>query len=331
MGTQVNANGMLAAGLRADFWDTYERVKNRSQDSRLSLVMDLGVTATTREHTFGYFEAAPHLAYWRRGDSIPADAMKNATWTVKNYEFARRIAWSKFDRQDDQTQSLLAVARMTGQSAALMPERFFFDLITGTTSTLPAVPNAPDGAAFFATTAGGAARFGATSGNLLTGSGVSTIAQVTADYYAAIEQFLLYQDGQGQPLFSSDMVDAGTVVIHAAADTQIMEQAFKQVRQGTLIGVDAGTTPSNLIQDASRNVTLWASSRLATGSWYIFLRETPVKPTFLMNRDSLREYTSMEGDNNSDHTRSTGEEYIQWEVRQGAGIALPYGAIKVLN
>ena len=325
----VIASQVLANGLRTEFADTYSAVQNRQADSRLSLVMDLSIGATNRQHEFGYFEAAPHMEFWRRGDSIPTDAMGSVQFTVPVYTWARRIPWHKEDRKDDQTQSLFEVARVAGQSAALLPERFFFDLITGSTNTLPAVPTAPDGAAMFATTAAGVNRFGVSSGNLLTGSGVATTSAILTDYYAGIEQFLLFQDGKGQPLLSSELVDQGVVCVHAAADLEAFEEAFLQKRQGT-IGAASGT-PSNVVQDASRNVTLWASSRLATGDWYMFLKAAPKKPTFLLDREGVQEFTSLEGDNNSDHTRSTGEEYIQWERRAGAGIALPYGAIKVNN
>ena len=323
------ASQVLANGLRTEFADTYSAVQNRQADSRLSLVMDLSIGATNRQHEFGYFEAAPHMEFWRRGDSIPTDAMGSVQFTVPVYTWARRIPWHKEDRKDDQTQSLFEVARMAGQSAALLPERFFFDLITGNTNTLPAVPTAPDGAAMFATTAGGVNRFGVSSGNLLTGSGIATTAAILGDYYAAIEQFLLFQDGKGQPLLAPELVDQGVVIVHAAADLEAFEEAFLQKRQGSL-SADTGS-PSNIVQDASRNVTLWASSRLATGDYYIFLKAAPKKPTFLLDREGVQEFTSLEGDNNSDHTRSTGEEYIQWERRAGAGIALPYGAIKVNN
>jgi hypothetical protein len=167
------------------------------------------------------------------------------------------------------------------------------------------------------------------SGNLLTGSGIATTAAILGDYYAAIEQFLLFQDGKGQPLLAPELVDQGVVIVHAAADLEAFEEAFLQKRQGSS-SADTGS-PSNIVQDASRNVTLWASSRLATGDYYIFLKAAPKKPTFLLDREGVQEFTSLEGDNNSDHTRSTGEEYIQWERRAGAGIALPYGAIKVNN
>jgi len=327
----VIAGQVLANGLRTEFADTYTAIRNRQADGRLGQVMDLNVGATNRRHEFAYFEAAPHMEYWRRGETVPSDAMGSVQFTGTVYEWARRVGWSKFDRKDDQTSSLLDAARMAGQSAALLPERFFFDLLTGSTNTLPAVPLAPDGAAFFATTAGGVARFGATNGNLLTGTGVASTTTVLADYYSALEQFLLFQDGKGQPLLSAEVVDQGVVIIHAVADLNIFEAAFLQKRQGVVLGTDAGTTPSNIVSDASRNVTLWASSRLATGDWYVFLKAAPKLPTFLMNREGIQDFTSFEGDNNGDHTRDTGDEYIQWEVRQGAGIALPYAAIKVNN
>ena len=86
------------------------------------------------------------------------------------------------------------------------------------------------------------------------------------------------------------------------------------------------------MQDASRNVEIWTTSRLtAAGDWYLFLKNPPKKATFLLNREGVQEFTSLEGDNNGDHTRTTAEEYVQWETRQGAGIALPYGAMKVNN
>lgn len=328
----VIASGVLANGLRTEFADTYSAIQNRQADSRLSMVMDLNVSATNRQHEFAYFEAAPHMEFWQRGDAIPTDAMDSVQFSVPVYTWARRIPWHKEDRKDDQTQSLFDVARMAGQSAALLPERFFFDLITGSTNTLPAVPLAPDGASMFAATAGGADRFGVSGGNLISpGGGVTSAAGILGDYYTALEQFLQFQDGKGQPLLSSELVDAGVIICHAAADLEAFEEAFLQKRQGTVLGTDAGTTPSNLVQDASRNVTLWASSRLTSGDFYVFLKNAPKKPTFLLDREGVQEFTSLEGDNNSDHTRSTGQEYIQWERRAGAGIALPFGAIKINN
>jgi hypothetical protein len=330
--SQVIASELLANGLRAEFNDTYQSVLNRQSDSRLSLVMDT-ITADNRRHEFGYFEAAPHLERWVRGESIPTGAFDSVSFEVYVYDFAKRVPWHKHDRADERTGSLYDMARMAGQSAALLEERFFFDVLTSSTDTLPTTPLAPDGGSLFSATNGdGGARFGATNGNLLTGTGIASTSTVIADYYSALEQFAAYQDGQGQPLFPHDIIGSDVLVIHASADTQIMEQSFLQLRQGLVYGSNtAAATPSNIIRDASRNVQLWASPRLATGDWYVFLTNAPKKPIFMLDRQGVQEYTSLESDNNGDHTRTTGEEYIQWERRAGAGVALPFGAIKINN
>lgn len=331
--SQVIASNVLANGLRNEFADTYSAIRNRQADGRVGQIMDLGVPAVNRQHEFAYFNAAPHMEYWPRGDTIPSDAMDSVKFTAFAYEWGRRVKWSKFDRADDQTQSLLEQARMAGESAALLPERFLFDLINNSSSlltTLPAVQNAPDGVSLFsATDATGAARFGVTGGNLVSGGGVATVSAILADYYKTIVRFMGFQDGKGQPLLSPEIISPGVLLICSSADLQVFETAFLQKIQGT-IGSASGS-PSNIVQDSSRNVELWPSPRLATGDWYVALKNSPKKPFFLMQRSGLQEFSSLEGDNNSDHTRNTAEEYIQWEIREGAASALPYGIIKVDN
>ncbi len=338
----ILSNNLLVNGLRQEFSDTYGIIRNRQSDSRLSMVMDT-VTATNRQHDFAYLNAAPHMTYWERGDSIPTDAMDSVQFNVPVYEWARRVPWSKFDRKDDQTQSLFDMARMAGESAALLDERLFFDLLTNTTNNLPAIPNAPDGVGFFSTTDGSSAnRFGVSNGNLLTGATILAVSDIQEDYYAALEQFMAFQDGKGQPLLSKETIDGGVIIIHAAADTEIMERSFLQVRQGfgvTAAGLIAGESDTgvgsaaltNVVKDASRNVLLWGTPRLATGDWYVFLQNPPKKATFALEREAVQEFSSLEGDNNGDHTRDTAEEYVQWERRLGAGIALPYSAIQINN
>jgi len=331
--SDVIASGVLANGLRTDFWDTYAAIRNRQADSRLSMVMDLGIPATNREHKFGYIEAAPHFEQWVRGQSIPTDAMDSTDFTVPVFTWGRRVRWHNEDREDDQTQSLFDIARQAGQSAGLLPERFFFDLITGSTNTLPAVPLAPDGAAMFATTdGGGGARFGASGGNLLTGSGVASVSAIRTDYYNAIEQWKALQDGKGQPLLSDETIDSGVVLVHGSGNTEAFEEAFLQKRQGEIYGSNtAASTPTNLVHDASRNVDLWGTQRISDNDWFMFLKNPPKKATFFLDRKGIMEESSLRGENNGDLMRDTGTEYIQWHSRSGGGIALPFGAMKVNN
>jgi len=299
--------------------------------------MDLNVQATNRNHDFGYFEASPHMEYWRRGDSVPTEAMGSVNFNVPVYEWAKRVPWNKNDRKDDQTQTLMQMARQAGTSAALLPERFAFDVMQAGTDILPAIPNAPDGVALYnATDGSGAARFGISGGNLFSQTGV-TAAAILTDFYGAIQRFKGMLDGKGQPLLAPDILEQGFLIVHPVEITEAMETAFLQKRQ--IVPTAAGGATStisgsqtNLILDTSKNVELWGSSRLSDVSdFYIFLKAAPKQPLFFLDREGVMELSSLEGDNNGDHTRSTGEEYIQWESRSGAGVALPFGTIKVAN
>lgn len=332
---QVFVNPLMVEGLRNEFRDTYllERPK---EDSRLGIVMDLGLSHDNRYGNFGYLNSAPHPERWVRGQTIPTEGMGSVQFPFDIWDYGKRVRWHKHDRADEKTSSLVDMARMCGQFFGLIPERHFFELVNNSPDLLAKIPNAPDGAAFFATTAGGSNRFGVSSGNLLTGNGIGTTATVLQDYYLALQQFGLFQDGKGQPLFASDIVKSGTLIIHAVADTELFETAFLQKRQGVL-GPDntsdavTSVQVSNIVQDASRDVQLWGTSRLATLDWYVFLKNPPKKATGYITRQALLEQTSFEGDNNSDRQRDKGEESIQWEERSGSTIGLPYGAIKINN
>ena len=98
------------------------------------------------------------------------------------------------------------------------------------------------------------------------------------------------------------------------------------------VGNSNGGSQSNLVSDTAKNVTLWPSARLTDANdWYIFLGNPPKEQTFFLDREGVQEETALMEDNNSDHARATAEESIQWFSRSGAGIALPYGAIKTTN
>lgn len=323
MSTILTSN-VLVNGLRSEFTDTYTKIRDRVADSRIASLMDLSINVDNRQKEFAYFEAGPHAEFWRRGDPIPTDAMGSVRFTATVHNFGRRVQWHRDDRMDDQTQSLLDAARMAGESFALLPERMFFDLITNTASTLPAIPLAPDGAAMFATTAGGANRFGVSNGNSLGATGAASVTDLQTDYYRAINQFMLMQDGKGQPLFAPETIAAGTIVVAPANLSRLFEQAFLQkLVQGSSAGV------SNQIIDAGRNVDLMITPRLTGSSWYVFLKNPPKKSTFMVTRQAVVEQTSFQGDNNSDQVRQSLQESIQWDSRVGAGIALPYGAIRI--
>ena len=331
----VDSSAMLINGLRTEFTNTYRDALNRASNGRLSMVMDLdGVSATNREHDFGYREAAPHIERWVRGDPIPTEGMASKTYKVVVHNWAKRLEWHEDDRDDDQTQSLMQDAAQTGESAGLMAERMFFDLLLSETNTLPVTINAPDGNPLTI----GTSRFEYSSGNQAAFSPTSAQSCIDA-YFTAMNAFRQFKDGKGQPLWSEDVIDGGVVIVGSAVDEKLWVKGLEQKMQivginaagaenpGSAITAGAGVT--NIIQDSNRNVTFWPTQRIATGVAYVILKKTPVKPFFILNRRAVRRRDSLGDMNNSDRTRTTGMEYVQWDLRSGAGINLPYGVFKL--
>ena len=334
---RILANNLLVNGVKTEFANTYMDLRQKQANSTLGLVMDLSPTATNSQHDYAHINGAPHMKYWRRGDTVPTDAMDANQWNVPIFEMAMRVPWSKFDRKDDQTDTLFEAARSTATSAALLPERYFFDVLTASTGTLPVAPSASDGSALHISTS----RFGVGGGNQVTATGLVATSDILQDYYLVLNRFRDFQDGKGQPLISNEIIDQGVVIVFPLELTQIMETTFLQTRIAmgvTAVGHVAGASDtavgtgavSNIIQETNKGVTLWASPRLTDASdYYYFLRGAPSKAIFYVNREGVQEFSSLEGDNNGDRTRDTGEEYVQWEERSGAGIPLPYATVKV--
>lgn len=312
----------LINGLSAEMDATYKEVRNRVVDDRLRLVMDVdSVQATNAQHDYGYKESAPFMEEWKRGGNIPTEGMAAKSFNVVNHKFGKRVEWDEEDREDDQLQDLMPAARETGTGAAILPEEFFFDLVLGTTSTLPGTVLAPDGLSFFNT----GTRFSTSGGNIEAGGSIATTAGLISIYYAIIKRFRDFKDTKGKPLWLQNQIDQGVTIVFSTGFEKVFEEAFLQKLN---VGVVTTAATTNLIQDSLRKVTLWPTSRLTTDDFYVFLKGTPVPPCFVQNRRALRERSSLGEDNNGDRTRTTGKEYIQWDLRSGAGINEAYGAIK---
>ena len=323
----VSAN-TLTAGIRSEFANTYKASYDVVK-TRLANVMELGVPSSRLTELYAYYESAPQARLWTRGDAIPVDEFSSVQFSVTNRDFGIRIEWQEQDREDDQTRSLMDRARDAGRSFAQLPERVLFQYMTGATDPdlMPAIPNAPDGAALYSTTDGaGGARFGITNGNLLTGTGVATSAAVRTDFFSAIDQVRGFQDTKGAPLWNDSILESGWTVIYGVHNDQTFREAFIQGRT-----LDGGAALTNIILDSGLKVSLWATQRIGTGDddWFIFANTPGKRAMFQQVRRTLREsYGNM---SNSDSARQTKVEHIQWDERSGYGVALPYQTVKVNN
>lgn len=328
MGQPVMTALQFVQWLRTEMADQYKRAVT-DISPLLTSVMQLDVPSDKLVEFYGYYLAAPHMKIWRRGEMISEDAMDSVSWSVQNYDWGQSINWHENDRRFEQTKSLIDRAQDIGRSAVRLHERVFFQYLQGQSNQnlMPFVPNAPDGAALFAATAGGAARFGVTGGNIVAGAAVATPTAVRNDFWKAVQFFSQVQDGKGEQFWPQGILDQGFVVVFGAKNQQVFAEAFAQrTTQGSTGNTNA---VSNVILDANVKVSLWPSFYIADDDWYVFLKGAPKKPIFHQNAASVREtWATTE---NSDVVRKTKMEYYQVDTTWGYGMALPIGAFKVNN
>lgn len=327
----------LLRDIRTEFMGTYQRVVGRH--SRLGDVMRLGVPSTKRTEFYGYHESPPSVDRWDRGKDIGEDAFLLRAYSVTNLDWGKAIGMHEDDVDDLQLGNLMDTARKIGVRAGQLAEEVFFQILQGSANArlLEAIPLAPDGAGLFATTAAGAARFGASSGNLLTGSGIADPAAIRSDFWALMEQFKLFQDTEGQPLLPEDLIDQGVTIVYNIANDEVFRECFKQARTVQTVTNVAGTenvaaaAVTNTILESGLNVTLWGTQRISDNDWYAFLKSEDAGPKAVFEQLRQSPRTIEETRENSDRARRRKLLAILLDMRAGYGVNLPYTAIKVNN
>jgi len=329
---QVQTSGVLTAGLRTTFVNAFRR-KFAGVAERLSNMMGLGLPSDKRTETYAYFLTAPYPVIWNRGTEVSSGTMEDRSFSVTNDKWGRRISWAVEDREDDQTHSLYDQARQLGEHFATLPERVFYQWITGATDAdlLPTIPNSADGSALYITTT----RYGVSAGNNISGSGVATAGALRTDLFDAAEAFLLFQDAQGEPLFDQSVVDEGLCVTYNVANDRIFREAFTQTRT---MQINAGTSTTdttsaaavtNIVLESGMNLQLIPTQRISDDDWFIFAKGAPHKPVFMQNRTPIEEKILNPATDAG--LASKDEEGLQWRQRAGFGAAEAYGTIRVNN
>ena len=316
----------LFRDINATFLSTYRDTVGRSQF--LPGAMRLGVPSSKRRERFGYYESPPVIERIDRGGAIVEDAYRAIAYTVENLTWGKAIGFHEEDVEDVQLGDLREVARRLAIRAAQLPEQVFFQIIQGTASAilLEVIPTAPDGAALYATTAGGLNRFGVVSGNLLTGTGVATSGAVRSDLWNVVEQAKLFQDTEGEPLLSDADMDAGMLVIYGSANEEVFREAFLQ---GRTVDRAGAVGVSNTILESGMNIQLWSTQRITDNDWYVFFTGVSPKPVLETMRRSPRMID--ETRDNSERARRNRILATLLDMRAGYGVSLPYGSVKVDN
>ena len=330
----LGQSGTLRRGLRDAFANAYETAAEQTKEI-LEPVMALDLPSDTNQEFYAYYKDAPFPRYWPRGQEVMKAGFEAVQFSLINRDFGLEVEWHGNDEDDNQLATgVRDRAADTGANFAFNRTDAFFDMLLGTTNFLPAVGNAPDGAAVFATTAGGAARFGATNGNLLTSTGNNSFSSsivLRADIWRAIEQFHLFQNTQGKPLFPKQAHDQGYILYYGAANQDVFAEGFlanpAAVTFGTA-GTDlAATSPQNSLAAAGIKIEGRAVQQITDNDAFLFMRGTPFKPFFHQLRQPPTEQPFDEG-NSKTSARSKLRSMI-WHERSAYAPFLPYGVINL--
>jgi len=317
----------LFRDIRAEFLSTYRTGVGRN--AKLANVMRLGVSSDQRVERYGYYESTPTISRVDRSEALGEDAFRAISYEVANLTFGKAIGWHEEDLDDVKLGDFREQARMLATRAAQLPERIFFQILTGAAdaSLLSAIPLAPDGAALHATTAAGAARFGAVSGNLLTGTGVATSGAIRSDLWNAIEQWKLFQDTEGEPLLDEAVTEQGITIVYNSANEEVFREALAQGR--TVDRAGGGQSVTNTILESGLKLTLWSTQRLTDNDWFVSLDGLAPRAVF----EQLRMPPRMieETRENSERARRNRIMALLLDMRAGYGINLPYASIAINN
>lgn len=324
----VLATEALARGLKQTFVDTYKAYAPASQ-AKVGMVMDLALPSDKASELYAYFESAPHPKRWPRGEDRSSESFRARDLTVVNHDWSAQVDWHDNDEQDDQTRSLRGQAAEAGSNFALLPERVLFQWLNASTDLdlLPSLANAPDGAALFSATDGaGAARFGVTGGNTLSGGGVSSGTLIRTDFFKIKARAQGALDTKGQPLLPAELLDEW-VIIYGSHLEEFFLEAFVQAITGSVLNGGGGF--SNVALLAGLKITLWSTPRITTNYWYCRPTKVRHKSLFRQVRQSLTD--NMADFTNSDRTRATKIKSLMWDCREGYGLALPFDWWRVTN
>lgn len=321
---------LLTNGIRSTFANTYGQFQAK-ESPYLKNCFAMGLPSMARQEIYAYMKTQAYPRRTPQGDPTPFEATDSAQWTVTNVPYELGVAWHLDDAADDQTQTLMQQAMGAGQHFATLKERMFFELLNGTASLLPSIPNSPDGAAIFSATDGtGAARFGVSGGNIVTGSGVASAAAFRADLWKARARFRNFLDTKSQPLLDDGLLSRFTVVVPSGLEEVAREALYQPVTAAGALSSTSNAGVTNSVLTAGLDVKLWVTPRLSDASdWYVFADDVPHKPAFEQTRESLTEFVGNRS--NSDQSRYTKEEYVTWRSRHGVGIGVPFGAVKINN
>ena len=328
MAINVSVPSTRIKGLMNTFANVFTNRLNTDPDrERLSMVMGFHPSKNNaRDETFYFLTDPPPFTRWDEGEPRVLGALSDVNWNVPILKWESGLQWRRIDEEDDLTGGRLKQAVLSiANKASLVDIESFFQILSGGTDPdrLTAVPTAADGLALYSSSR---TLFG-TAGNIISGSGVQSVAQIKADFFECLERLHGVKDTHGDFYHPDAALDGRIVVIFPQAHRERFFEAFeaKIIRQG-----EAGV--ENILSTLFGNVTLWPTPRLSGDDWYLFLADFPEKPIFALERSDLGGIEQiLVTEDTSDYCRTNDVRQLLFRMRKGYGCSMPLATVKVDN
>ena len=189
MAVNVSIPSTRIKGLMRSFENMFNNRINKDPDrKKLAQIMDfIPSKNNARDETFYFLTDPPSWERWDEGDPRSLGSLSDQSWTVPITKWQSGIQWKRIDQEDEIIQGrLLSQARGISKKASLVDIEVFFQILQGTTDPkrLKVIPTAADGLALYSSSR---ELFGS-NGNIVGGSGVSTVAKIKADFFECLER-----------------------------------------------------------------------------------------------------------------------------------------------
>ena len=175
-------------------------------------------------------------------------------------------------------------------------------------------------------------RYGSSSGNIVSVSSTSTVQGVITDIFSSHRRLTEFLNTQTRP-YHDPLATKKLSVLHGSATTQVMNAAYFQTRvpwEQTAGANGTGQTPTNLLREGGFELNfVHCSTYISDSKYYLFMRgiEPYKRPIWCTRRKGYEQWQATFI--TSDHTRDTGQVYIQGDCREGYGGALAISTVSV--
>lgn len=285
------------------------------------------VDNNVRKASYAWKESIPFPRFWPMDSKRAHQTFQDRLLEVSVYPYELTIDVRRYDIADDQLADAKSFISAGVKRFLQIPQKLYAEHLNGVADLNPeGLRTAYDGSGTFATVDGaGAARFGATGGNIVTGTG-TTQSAFSNDIFAVQQRFLDLQDPAGEILYGPEDVSYDKMCVVVPPE---LNEVAQRVSESEYLRVDATNTvsESNILKgtfEVKINNLLTDAS-----DWFVILRHSYWKPFVVRQSKDIR---SIWADaTNSDAARERNIETAYMDLRTGIGLWAPFTIIKVNN